>query len=279
MPSPMEIKAGDLLIDLCQKEFGEDSQDHYKEDEKSSKVLAHLSAPFNPRYLSFTTTRGNSIYWSAGNKADVLNREWWTFKVRAHEGQHMWDWPWLKWVYGLPHLLLIAFLIPFVVFGKLWALACIGMLLAGLGIGYIFPRNKAWFFPWSIAGAAACVGIGIWKTQWATVWLGAGALCVTPALNWLGFAMGRAIAELRGYTISMACNHWRYGHINRSTVDWIVRHFTGPSYYFMLPWKWLATKLVLRQIKKIEDGRILKSPWANKVYAIMRETNIAPERY
>jgi len=269
-----------MLLNLCRKKFGADYKDRFKEEEKSSAILAHLVAPFNPDYMRYNTTRNyNQIFWGAGRKLQVLAREWWTFKTRAHEGQHMVDWSWLKWIYGLPHLLFLALLIPFFIYGKLWALACFGMLVAGLGLGYLWPRKKAWFFTWTALGMGACIGIGVWKVPWSMLWLGAGALCASPLLNWIGAAAGRAIGEIRGYTVSMACNYWRYGSVQQSTIDWIVKQFVGGSYYFMLPWKSIITKVLNRQIKKIEDGRILKNPWAAEVHSIMRDTGIAPERY
>jgi len=58
------------------------------------------------------------------------------------------------------------------------------------------------------------------------------------ALGFLGFlapwgSKGRTKWEMRGYTMSMAVNYWRYG----SVADWqklnIVENFTGPNYYYM----------------------------------------------
>jgi hypothetical protein len=279
MPSPAEQRAGDALIALIKTEISKDAKDVFKEEDHYSKVLAHLVAPFNPNMMDYNTTvNRTTIQWGQGRKRDVLSREWYTFKTRAHEGQHMWDWPWLKWVYGLPHLLLLGFLVPFMILGKLWALYSFAMLLGGLGLGYVMPAKKWWFFSWAGLGIAACATFAIWKTHWASIWLGAGALCASPALNWLGAAVGRAAGEIRGYTISMAVNYWRYGSVLEETEDWIVQQFTSSAYYFMLPWGWLTRWVLRRRKKLLESGAIFKQPWANKVYSIMREQGIAQNR-
>jgi len=57
-------------------------------------------------------------------------------------------------------------------------------------------------------------------------------LCVLPLP-----AYWRMEWELRGYTMNLAVNFWRYGSINPSTVEWIAKQFTGWGYYKMWPFK------------------------------------------
>lgn len=50
-------------------------------------------------------------------------------------------------------------------------------------------------------------------------------------------AFGRAMIELRGYTMSMAVNMWRYGTVLESTKDALVGKFCKWSYYKMWPFE------------------------------------------
>lgn len=271
-----ELQAGRDLISAVWKLSDGKAKDRFKDEEWSSKMIAHLLSPFNGGYLDFITTRNRyHIFWNQGAKKDVLGLAWWTFKVRAHEAQHMRDWSWLRWVYGLPHLLLLVCLGLFIAFGGWWALACTGMLFGALGIAYAMPRQPAWFFTWAGAGCAACIAIGFWKTDLAALWLIVGALCASPALNWLGAAIGRGWGEMRAYRISVAINYWRHGSITGSTLEWIVKHFTGSAYYWMLPWssQWLSSKLC----RPVTEHSILEQPWAKTVFSVMLTNGLVCE--
>jgi hypothetical protein len=61
-------------------------------------------------------------------------------------------------------------------------------------------------------------------------------------------ARGRTKIELRGYTMTMALNVWRYAFVSDHTKWWIAKQFTGPSYYFM----WPFPADVLRDIDECE---------------------------
>ena len=54
----------------------------------------------------------------------------------------------------------------------------------------------------------------------------------------------RAWLELRGYSMSMAVNYWRYGAVVQETRNWVLLALTSPLYYWMLPVRrWAATWL------------------------------------
>jgi len=55
-------------------------------------------------------------------------------------------------------------------------------------------------------------------------------LCLAPIPSY-----GRMYFELRGYTMSMAVNLWRYGSISEDTKAYIASHFLGGNYYWMWP--------------------------------------------
>jgi hypothetical protein len=285
MPTSEEVKAGNLLIDMIKRDISPKHQDKFKAEERSSKVLGYLLAPFNPRYYAFNTTRYPDIFWGdhPGRKESVTRRDWGRTKTRAHEGVHMWDrkrfWWLFNIMYGAPHSLAPLFLIPFLILGGWWALAGLGCMVAGTAIGYIMARKKWWFFPWVILGVVAGVGLSIWKVQWQTFWLGGFALCASPALNFLGASYYRAWAEFRGYTMSIACNYWRHGNVLDSTLDWIVKHYTGGNYYWMLPWKGHVRKVFAKRIETIKNGSVLEDPIFKKVHSIMLVTGLTRQRF
>jgi len=80
-------------------------------------------------------------------------------------------------------------------------------------------------------------------------------------------APGRMELEMRGYTMSMAMNYWRYDSIRPGTKEWVSKRFTGWEYYKMWPFKgdmighlreaegWITMGLILddRIFKKVHD--------------------------
>jgi len=275
MATAQERLAGDLLIKAVRNMCGKGISDRYKDYVRSEHVKAWLSAPFNPHYMDYTTTVGRgAINWRQGSRRDVEQREWWTFKVRAHEGQHMTDWPWLKWVYGLPHLLALVALVLFCVFTGWSGLLCTAFLVGGLALGYVMPKRSWWFIGWTALGLAACTAIAIWQTGWHALWILGAGLCISPLLNWLGAAWGRAIAELRGYTLSLAINYWRYGTVTTASIDWVVQAFTSGAYYYMLPWKAFVRSYFERQLKRFGSGEYQQSGWPAEVYRTLAIANM-----
>jgi hypothetical protein len=64
------------------------------------------------------------------------------------------------------------------------------------------------------------------------------SLWFLPALLFLGAlapwgSKGRTESEMRGYSMSMAVNYWRYGDITSGQRAHIASSFTGPNYYYM----------------------------------------------
>lgn len=50
-------------------------------------------------------------------------------------------------------------------------------------------------------------------------------------------SFGRKRAEMRGYGMNIKLMVWIYGSFPKYRKDWYVRHFTGPAYYYMWPYK------------------------------------------
>lgn len=80
-------------------------------------------------------------------------------------------------------------------------------------------------------------------------------LCATPLP-----AYWRMQWELRGYTMNMAINHWRYGSVHASTMAWIRDQFTGWAYYKMWPFKDDMSKRISEAVQRISNNQ-LGSPY------------------
>lgn len=104
----------------------------------------------------------------------------------------------------------------------------------------------------------------------SAIWVGPiGLLGLTAlifALPWP--SPGRREAELRGYTMSMAVNHWRYGDVHDTTKDWMVQHFTGSDYYFMWPFKNDMRRRLYDAEFRLDDGTVFEWDESGAFYDI-----------
>ena len=116
----------------------------------------------------------------------------------------------------------------------------------GFNIAYASPQM------WAVLALSAL--LAIWLSNW---WL-LGLVALLAALPLP--SPGRRDAELRGYTMSMAVNHWRYGDVQDSTKDWVVGYFTGSSYYFMWPFHENMRKRLYAAEAKLDDKTIFDWP-------------------
>ena len=117
-------------------------------------------------------------------------------------------------------------------------------------------KQRLWFpfsyiMPHWLVLCASLAVFAIWFSNWWLIALAALLFgCPIPAvwrMNW----------ELRGYTMSMAIDAWKYGSIQPSTVDWISKQFTGPDYYFMWPFReGIRRKLEQAQVD-IHNGNVV----------------------
>jgi len=111
-------------------------------------------------------------------------------------------------------------------------------------IGYMLPQALALVF---IVGAITCA---IWQPWWVAVISAAcGVLCLLPLP-----AYWRMKFEMRGYTMNMLVNFYRYGFVRESTVEWITKQFTGSAYYFM--WPCGAESRVRKACKLVADDEL-----------------------
>lgn len=69
-------------------------------------------------------------------------------------------------------------------------------------------------------------------------------------------AYWRMKSELRGYSMNIAVNYWRYGSVSDYTIDWIVSVFTGSGYLFMWPFKKNMRKRIDKVVARLGEGKM-----------------------
>lgn len=107
-------------------------------------------------------------------------------------------------------------------------------------ISYFFPQVLAVF---SIFGF-----LGIWF-GWGWYLCFAFLLCLAPLP-----APFRVAEELAGYRMTLAILFWLDGRIEDKDVEFVCNQFTGPNYYFMLPFKNLVRALVEKECDRIVNN-------------------------
>jgi hypothetical protein len=97
----------------------------------------------------------------------------------------------------------------------------------------------------------------------------------------------RAQIELRGYTMSLAVNFWRYASVQQKTIDRIAEHFTGWRYYRMYPKEkvveeWLEEAMVkIRAVDRVGQESLksvmVDSAAFEDVYELMTGIEFDPD--
>lgn len=113
-------------------------------------------------------------------------------------------------------------------------------------VAYLFPQVLAplallsflaFVSPWFLLNLLWLVALAPWPAPW------------------------REWAELRGYTMSMAVDYWRYGSVQDGTIEWAEPQFTGWAYYKM---SWRTPehmRAILRdQVERIVTYRVVEGP-------------------
>lgn len=182
----------------------------YKDESWSSKVIAVLVWIFNRRYLTDYTTTRYPRVYFP-SRAWVKKNPRVATKVLLHEFVHLWD----RKQEGIWHV-----------------------------FGYGFPQILFLFF-FPIFIVALCIPGSAFK-WWVTGITG--GLALLSLIPWPAFFRRRA--ELRGYAMNMAQAHWRYGDIIQGQKEWIAKHFTGPDYFYMWPFR----QQVMLSLSRVEWG-------------------------
>jgi hypothetical protein len=119
-----------------------------------------------------------------------------------------------------------------------------------------WKQGKTWFtFSYllpQILALGALAAFGAFWNLWFLTALG----CLAFAAPWP--AKWRTDWELRGYTMSMAVNHWRHGNVQSWQIDGIVKNFTGFDYYRMCPNEGKIRRWLGEALLAIADGTLLQ---------------------
>jgi|GEM_PF-1262314 len=190
----------------------------YKNESWTSKFIAVIVWIFNRRYLTDYTT-------TRYPRVYFPSREWVAenprvaVKVLLHEFVHLWD----RQQERFWHV--IGYGLPQILFLLFFPIFIAALCIPG-------PTLKWWVT--GIAGGLALLSLAPW-----------------PA--WF-----RRRAELRGYAMNMAQAHWRYGGIILGQKEWIARHFTGPEYFYMWPFRTRIMRDLARVEWDLDHGGALK---------------------
>lgn len=119
-----------------------------------------------------------------------------------------------------------------------------------------WKRSKVWFtFSYllpQILALGALGALGAFWNLWFLLCLGFLVFAAPWGSRW------RTHWELRGYTMSMAVNYWRYGSISDTQKENIARNFYGMDYYRMCPNKEKIRGLLQEQADAIASGAVLE---------------------
>ena len=239
----------DRFFDLEREKYG--GADYYfKPDRKISAVRAFYARPFCPEYMdSFTTTMYPNTFF-AGKKRGRLQS---CLETEYHENVHKWD----RWSEGFkfnlkylwPHWMGPPFMLAAIALGGLWSwialVGFIGVLHLGLAVLALSAKfsskgiQSGWaqgvFYVLVGLGLLALFVINVWTAKyWTLLWLGA-VLFFSP---WPFKPFWRRNYEIRGYTMTLYRIWLKYKddfseEKFREEIEWCVRAFTGPAYFFM----------------------------------------------
>jgi len=81
---------------------------------------------------------------------------------------------------------------------------------------------------------------------------------------------GRRDIEFRGYSMSMAIRYWTGGEFTNADYEFYASEFTGPSYYFMWPFRDDIMNRLKMQAIAIRTNAVLQDPLYRKVFNIYK---------
>lgn len=211
-------------------------------------VIDGIVYPFNKRFMKgFITTVFSDVYFPDGQ---IVANPTGAFEVAGHELVHAYDAKRLTFpLFAALYLSAISlFIVALVAIGLFVSWAAF-LPFAALGVhgactAITFKYRKITGFPLLILSLLAAIGLVTLFKGWAALWLVSAAILLAPLP-----APGRAWAELRGYGMSIVLELRLFG---RASIDSKVRQFTGPNYFWMMPF----AAVIRRRLEKYEaDAR------------------------
>jgi hypothetical protein len=111
-----------------------------------------------------------------------------------------------------------------------------------------WPHRLAYIFPQILAVLSVFGFLGIWL-GWGWYFCFAFLLCLAPLP-----APFRAAEEVAGYRMTLAVLYWMNGRIEDEDVEFVCNQFTGPGYYFMMPFKGYVRSLIEKECDRIVNN-------------------------
>ena len=225
-------------------------------DGKKSSYLMNLIDgvvyPFNRSFMTgYITTLAGSVYFPKGRiERDPRG----ALEIAGHEFVHAYDAKRLTFpLFAAMYLSFITiFLLSFLVygiFGSWWALLPLGWALVhATAVAVSFSLRRITGFPLLLASLIAAAGMSVWSDGLGSIWLLASLVFLAPIP-----APGRYWAEHRGYGGSITFEIALYG---RAQVHEKVHQFTGPNYYFMMPFVAIVAKKLKSYETKALQGNV-----------------------
>jgi hypothetical protein len=257
---------------------------HVKKDEsKLMKWIEFLLRPFNPHFASYITCLFYTIYWPKKLQEKILQEKdvgQSGIATLAHEGRHMLD-KWMMYTYALPHILALGCFIGFVIVGG-WQAALILLmicLILAIGLTGYFLESKYGFIVAVATVALWSVVLVFFMPLSISVWLISGLVLASPIPNFLGLSYLRAIAELRGYRMTLLVDYLVTGRANIPLCLEIQKHLTSGNYYYAMPWPCLAKKMVQKTLKRMRRGdwQNTKDPLTEVLVTILEQNGLLHE--
>jgi hypothetical protein len=250
------------LFEAVLRQDTPDFQVKFKDESWTHKVIALLLSPFNPLYLTEAiTTFGSTVYFPS--RAFYLEVPGASLNTLAHEFVHISDSkkdPFFKLKYLFPQVLVV---IPMVLYGALsgrhvWllgipvmsyvlgALACRKSQAAFFGLmtfGILMFGVLGWVFTgWKILLMLGLVLAGPWPAPW------------------------RREYEIRGYGMNVAVLQWRNGEVSKAFMNFCIREFTGPDYFYMCRDAVYLERILEATRQQAQSGDLQKVPPYGLVY-------------
>jgi len=170
----------------------------FKNESTLMKIMSKILF-FNKGFMTkVKTVLGTKVYWTSREDYDRNPRE--TFGSLAHEFVHVMDYK------RNPVKFALGYLFPQILATPALLFVLLSPILIPLIVFGVVP---------------ACV-----------LWVLLTALFLAPIPS-----LGRKWAEMRGYGMNIKLMVWLYGLFPKHYREWYVRHFTGPTYYYMWPFK------------------------------------------
>lgn len=119
-----------------------------------------------------------------------------------------------------------------------------------LNVGFMY-MSPQWFGIATIFLLPVTILLSIFHSQiWLYSLLGLTFLFPLPS-------PGRRWVEMRGYAATIAVMYWDGRFNDLDDLDWIIKKFTGPDYYWMWPFKSHIKKELEEWLMKISTNQIL----------------------